>query len=65
MFDTCTFKDADKDASLRVKWENYMVGRGGKLQKCQELKALVRQGVPHEYREEVWKWWVLFKKKSD
>ncbi|XP_052274316.1 TBC1 domain family member 2B-like isoform X2 [Dreissena polymorpha] len=48
-------KDADHNASLRVKWENYMVGRGGKLQKSVELKNLIRQGVPHLYREEVWK----------
>ncbi|XP_052776257.1 TBC1 domain family member 2B-like [Mya arenaria] len=46
---------ADRDASHQVKWENFMVGRGGKLQRCQELKTLIRQGVPHEYREEVWK----------
>ncbi|WAR24919.1 TBD2B-like protein [Mya arenaria] len=43
---------ADRDASHQVKWENFMVGRGGKLQRCQELKTLIRQGVPHEYREE-------------
>lgn len=48
-------KDADQDASLRVKWENYMVGRSGKIVRCQELKTLIRQGIPHEYREEVWK----------
>ncbi|XP_060589227.1 TBC1 domain family member 2B-like [Ruditapes philippinarum] len=48
-------KEADHDASLRVKWENYLVGRGGKLQKGNELKTLIRQGVPHEFREEVWK----------
>ena len=46
---------ADHDASLRVKWENYMVGRSGKVVRCQELKTLIRQGIPHEYREEVWK----------
>ena len=51
---------ADHDASLRVKWENYMVGRSGKIVRCQELKTLIRQGIPHEYREEVWKGWVLF-----
>lgn len=53
-------KDADQDASIRVKWENYMVGRSGKIVKCQELKNLVRQGVPQEYREEVWKGCINF-----
>ena len=37
-----------------------MVGRSGKIVRCQELKTLIRQGIPHEYREEVWKGWVLF-----
>ncbi|XP_045159661.2 TBC1 domain family member 2B-like isoform X2 [Mercenaria mercenaria] len=53
-------KEADQAASLRVKWENYLVGRGGKLQKSTELKMLIRQGVPHEFREEVWKGCVNF-----
>lgn len=40
----------------RTKWDNFMVALGNKeLQRSQELKALVRSGVPHEYRGRIWK----------
>lgn len=49
------FQEADRTASLLVKWENYLARNDGKLQKNQELKTLIRQGIPHKYRAEVWK----------
>lgn len=40
----------------RTKWDNFMVALGNKeLQRSQELKVLVRSGVPHEYRGRIWK----------
>ncbi|CAN8004479.1 unnamed protein product [Ixodes hexagonus] len=43
--------------SWRIKWENYLVNFpvGKALQKSPELKALVRTGVPHEFRSRVWR----------
>ncbi|KAK3612580.1 hypothetical protein CHS0354_042080 [Potamilus streckersoni] len=53
---TSKVKEADLEMSLRIKWENYMVGQKGRsLQKSVELKNLIRQGIPDEYREQVWK----------
>ncbi|KAL3869079.1 hypothetical protein ACJMK2_041805 [Sinanodonta woodiana] len=53
---TSRVKEADLEMSLRIKWENYMVGQKGRsLQRSVELKNLIRQGIPHEYREQVWK----------
>ncbi|KAL4236317.1 TBC1 domain member 2A [Mactra antiquata] len=53
-------KEADQTASLLVKWENYLARGDGKLIKGQELKTLIRQGVPHRYRAEVWKSLIQF-----
>ncbi|XP_041358045.1 TBC1 domain family member 2B-like [Gigantopelta aegis] len=53
---TNKLKDSDETASHHVKWENFLVGQPGKtLTRSQELKLLVRSGVPHEYREQIWK----------
>lgn len=49
-------KRQDEELSHQVKWENYMMAQAGKpLMRSQELKAMVRSGVPHEYKEVVWK----------
>lgn len=49
-------KRQDEELSHQVKWENYMMAQAGKpLVRSQELKAMVRSGVPHEYKEVVWK----------
>ncbi|XP_066926047.1 TBC1 domain family member 2B-like isoform X1 [Clytia hemisphaerica] len=43
------------EVSHGVKWENYLVAQGtAPLQKTEELKALVRSGIPHEFRARVW-----------
>ncbi|GFV47385.1 TBC1 domain family member 2B [Trichonephila clavipes] len=48
-----------KDPELiawRTKWDNFMVALGSKeLQRTPELKHLVRNGIPHEYRGKIWK----------
>lgn len=49
-------KRQDEELSHQVKWENHMMAQAGKpLVRSQELKAMVRSGVPHEYKEVVWK----------
>lgn len=49
-------KRQDEELSHQVKWENYMMAQAGKpLVRSQELKAMIRSGVPHEYKEVVWK----------
>nr|KAG5694202.1 hypothetical protein BaRGS_027178 [Batillaria attramentaria] len=54
-------QNADETTSKHVKWENFMVGQSGKpLQRSPELKTLIRLGVPHEYKEHVWKGCVNF-----
>ncbi|XP_033124012.1 TBC1 domain family member 2B-like isoform X2 [Anneissia japonica] len=54
--DEISAKMRDLEISLSVKWENYFVNLGDReLVKTAELKALVRQGIPHEFRANVWK----------
>ncbi|XP_067677060.1 TBC1 domain family member 2B-like [Haliotis asinina] len=49
-------KVADEASSHQVKWENFMVNQSGRpLNRSLELKTLIRSGIPHEYREQVWK----------
>ncbi|XP_025110931.1 TBC1 domain family member 2B-like isoform X2 [Pomacea canaliculata] len=49
-------KDDTEATSRQIKWENFMVGQSGKpLQRSPELKALVRMGVPHAFKEHIWK----------
>ena len=50
-------------ASKQVKWENFMAGQGDRLLvRANELKVLIRMGVPHEYKEHIWKGyaWLFF-----
>ncbi|XP_022094216.1 TBC1 domain family member 2B-like [Acanthaster planci] len=57
---------SDRGISLSIKWENYLVQHGdGELTKTLELKFLVRQGIPHEYRHRVWKAMVEWHVKKD
>ncbi|GFS01541.1 TBC1 domain family member 2B [Elysia marginata] len=51
-------RDADDVTSKKIKWENFMVGvthSGRCLTRSPELKALLRLGVPKEFRERIWK----------
>lgn len=51
---TSKAKDAEL-ASWRTKWDNFVVALGSKeLNRSPELKMLIRQGVPHEYRGKIW-----------
>ena len=44
------------EVSVKVKWENYLVSLGSTpITRTEELKLLVRQGIPHQYRAQVWK----------
>lgn len=44
------------EVSVKVKWENYLVSLGTSIiTRTEELKLLVRQGIPHQYRAQVWK----------
>ncbi|XP_070195586.1 TBC1 domain family member 2B-like [Littorina saxatilis] len=54
-------KDVDETTSKHIKWENFMVGQAGKpLVRSPELKALIRMGVPHEYKEHIWRGCINF-----
>ena len=49
-------QEMEKEQSLQVKWENYIVSLGNRpLLRCSELKALIRTGIPMEYRSKIWK----------
>ncbi|XP_061168214.1 TBC1 domain family member 2B-like [Saccostrea echinata] len=49
-------KRQDEELSHQVKWENFMMAQTGKpLVRSQELKLMIRSGVPHEYKEAIWK----------
>lgn len=51
----------DQEVSVGVKWENYLAGTVNRsLLRSPELKGLVRCGVPHEHRSQVWRWCVSF-----
>ncbi|XP_064624234.1 uncharacterized protein LOC135485851 isoform X2 [Lineus longissimus] len=53
---TSTIQGSDYLTSLRVKWENYFVNLGTReLQPCVDLKILIRQGIPYDMKEKVWK----------
>ncbi|XP_038053263.1 TBC1 domain family member 2B-like [Patiria miniata] len=57
---------SNRGVSVSIKWENYLVQHGdGELTKTLELKSLVRQGIPHEYRHRVWKAMVEWRVKRD
>lgn len=49
----------DQEVSVGVKWENYLASTMNRdLMRSPELKALIRCGVPHEHRSQVWRWCV-------
>lgn len=51
----------DQEVSVGVKWENYLAGTMNRdLVRSPELKALIRSGVPHAHRPQVWHWCVTF-----
>ncbi|XP_073328561.1 TBC1 domain family member 2B [Pagrus major] len=51
----------DQEVSVGVKWENYLASTMNRdLVRSPELKALIRCGVPHEHRSQVWRWCVSF-----
>ncbi|XP_061630462.1 TBC1 domain family member 2B [Phyllopteryx taeniolatus] len=49
----------DQEVSVGVKWENYLAGTMNRnLVRSPELKALIRCGIPHEHRSQLWRWCV-------
>ncbi|KAM9376475.1 TBC1 domain family member 2B [Pholidichthys leucotaenia] len=51
----------DQEVSVGVKWENFMASTMNRdLMQSPELKSLIRCGVPHEHRSQVWRWCVSF-----
>ncbi|XP_051808342.1 TBC1 domain family member 2B [Acanthochromis polyacanthus] len=51
----------DQEVSVGVKWENYLTSTMNRdLVRSPELKSLIRCGVPHEHRSQVWRWCVSF-----
>ncbi|XP_072290873.1 TBC1 domain family member 2B [Eucyclogobius newberryi] len=51
----------DQEVSVGVKWENYLASTMNRnLVRSPELKNLVRCGVPHEHRSQLWRWCVSF-----
>uniref|UniRef100_A0A3Q3QH16 Rab-GAP TBC domain-containing protein n=1 Tax=Monopterus albus TaxID=43700 RepID=A0A3Q3QH16_MONAL len=51
----------DQEVSVGVKWENYLASTMNRdLVRSPELKALIRCGVPHEHRSQVWRWCISF-----
>ncbi|XP_055885319.1 TBC1 domain family member 2B-like isoform X3 [Biomphalaria glabrata] len=59
-------RDADEETSKKIKWENFMVGQSiaKPLVRSPDLKLLIRLGIPHEYREKIWKGCIDFYVKS-
>ncbi|XP_043572323.1 TBC1 domain family member 2A isoform X2 [Chiloscyllium plagiosum] len=46
-----------QEKTFQMKWTNYLSGRSfGEIQPSPELKNMIRNGVPKEYRRHVWKW---------
>ncbi|KAK5620148.1 hypothetical protein CRENBAI_001525 [Crenichthys baileyi] len=51
----------DQEVSVGVKWENFLASTMNRdLVRSPELKTLIRCGVPHEHRSNVWRWCVTF-----
>lgn len=56
-----TLSMTDQEVSVGVKWENFLAGTMNRdLIRSPELKALMRCGVPHDHRHQVWRWCVHF-----
>lgn len=54
-----------EDRSLLARWTQYLGGRSpDELTSSSELKALVRWGIPREYRRRVWRWMVQARTQS-
>eukprot|EP00794_Sanderia_malayensis_P012310 gene12310-13580_t len=52
---TDVFSNESKEISVGVRWENFLVAQGKRLiLKTEDVKALVRAGIPHEFRARVW-----------
>uniref|UniRef100_A0A8C6YCZ6 TBC1 domain family member 2B n=1 Tax=Naja naja TaxID=35670 RepID=A0A8C6YCZ6_NAJNA len=48
-----------QEMSTGVKWENFLAATAGReMVRTVELKNLIRAGVPHEHRCQIWKWCV-------
>ncbi|XP_078237330.1 TBC1 domain family member 2B isoform X2 [Pogona vitticeps] len=46
-----------QDMSTGVKWENYLASTVNReMVRSVELKSLIRSGIPHAHRSQVWKW---------
>ncbi|GCC29596.1 hypothetical protein chiPu_0008039 [Chiloscyllium punctatum] len=46
-----------QEKTFQMKWTNHLSGRSfGEIQPSPELKNMIRNGVPKEYRRHVWKW---------
>ncbi|XP_059500120.1 TBC1 domain family member 2A isoform X2 [Stegostoma tigrinum] len=46
-----------QEKTFQVKWTNHLSGRSfGEIQPSPELKNMIRNGIPKEYRRHVWKW---------
>ncbi|XP_078070086.1 TBC1 domain family member 2A isoform X2 [Mustelus asterias] len=46
-----------QEKAIQVKWANQLSGRSAsELLPSPELKNMIRNGVPKEYRQQVWKW---------
>ncbi|KAG8440190.1 hypothetical protein GDO86_006113 [Hymenochirus boettgeri] len=49
----------NQEISNVVKWDNYFANTVNReMIRSPELKALVRNGIPHEHRSKMWKWFV-------
>ncbi|GAB1606296.1 Hypothetical predicted protein [Argonauta hians] len=54
-------KEIEEKRLHQNKWDNFMTGLDKKeLQRCSELKSLIRSGVPMEHRERIWNGCVSF-----
>nr|XP_060611667.1 TBC1 domain family member 2B [Anolis sagrei ordinatus] len=48
-----------QEMSVGVKWENFLAGTlHREMSRSLELKQLVRSGIPHAHRSQLWKWCV-------
>ncbi|XP_044294732.1 TBC1 domain family member 2B isoform X2 [Varanus komodoensis] len=48
-----------QEMSTGVKWENYLASTMNReMVRSVELKNLIRSGIPHEHRSQIWKWCV-------
>ncbi|CAJ1056657.1 TBC1 domain family member 2B isoform X1 [Xyrichtys novacula] len=49
----------NQEVSVGVKWENYLASTMNRdLMRSPEIKTLIRSGIPHEHRSQVWRWCV-------